>query len=251
MAAAYDTYNYPSYWEGRDYEHESEIIAIKDLLSSIEKIDHVLEIGSGYGRLTPSYIYRAKKITLSDPSSKLLKIARENYKDNRNINYIHSSLENINKKLRNKSVDLILLVRVLHHLDDCGKAFETINKLLKNGGYFILEFANKRHLKATFSQFFKGDLTFAIDIFPKDIRSEKHKRQKTLPFINYHPDDITKKLEESGFKIMEKRSVSNIRSTTVKRMIPLDTLLSIESGMQKPMSKINFGPSIFILSKKT
>ncbi len=250
MAAAYDTYNYPSYWEGREYEHESEIIAIKDLLSNIEKIDHVLELGAGFGRLTPSYMYRAKKITLSDPSAKLLKIARENYKDKKNVNYIHSSLENIDNKLRNKSVDLILLVRVLHHLDDCNIAFETISKLLKNGGYFILEFANKRHLKATFSNMFKGDITFPIDIFPKDIRSEKHKKQKTLPFINYHPDDIAKKLEESGFKIIEKRSVSNIRSETVKSMLPLDTLLSIESILQKPMSKINFGPSIFILSQK-
>jgi ubiquinone/menaquinone biosynthesis C-methylase UbiE len=250
MAAAYDTYNYPSYWEGRDYEHESEIIAIKDLLGNIEKIDRVLELGAGYGRLTPSYMYRAKKIILSDPSSKLLKIARENFKDQKNISYIHSSLENIDNQLRNKAVDLILLVRVLHHLDDCCNAFETVNKLLKDGGYFMLEFANKRHLKATFSQFIKGDLTFPIDIFPKDIRSEKHKKQKTLPFVNYHPDDITKKLEEAGFKIIEKRSVSNIRSRTIKRMLPLDTLLSVESGLQKPLSNINFGPSIFVLSQK-
>jgi len=25
MAAAYDDYDYPSYWEGREYEHEAEV----------------------------------------------------------------------------------------------------------------------------------------------------------------------------------------------------------------------------------
>jgi len=250
MAAAYDTYNYPSYWKDRDYEHESELIAIKELLGNIEIINTVLEVGAGYGRLTPSYMYRSKRVILSDPSSKLLKIARENYADQKNIKYLHSKLENLDKKVKSKSIDLAIMVRVLHHIDDCDLAFSTIHKLLRNKGYFLLEFANKRHLKATFAHFFKGDFTIPIDIFPKDIRSVKHKKQKTLPFVNYHPDDIAKKLEDNGFELIGKRSVSNIRSSTIKKMFPTDTLLSIESSIQKPLSKINFGPSMFVLSQK-
>jgi hypothetical protein len=53
MPAAYDTYDYPSYWEGRDYEHGSEEIAIKGFLNRIAKIKTALEIGAGYGRLVP------------------------------------------------------------------------------------------------------------------------------------------------------------------------------------------------------
>ena len=77
MAAYYDSYNYSSYWHGRDYEHESEVLAIKSYLAKIPKIEKVLDIGCGYGRLAPVYVYRAKKIVLADPSRKLLSEAKK------------------------------------------------------------------------------------------------------------------------------------------------------------------------------
>ena len=115
------------------------------------------------------------------------------------------------------------MVRVLHHIEDIDNAFEIISNLLKKGGYFILEFPNKSHLKANIRHFLKGDLTFPINIFPIDIRSKKHVKKNTLPFINYHPDQILEKLKEKGFEIVEIRSVSNIRSTflsvSIARMV--------------------------------
>ena len=77
MSSHYDTYDYPSYWTERKYEHESEVIAIKHFLSKIRKIKSALEIGAGYGRLTPSYAYRAKRIILTDPSKNLLDLAKK------------------------------------------------------------------------------------------------------------------------------------------------------------------------------
>jgi len=75
MAAAYDTYDYPGYWIGREYEHEAEIFAIKSFLKKIPVIKNVVEIGAGFGRLVPAYFFRARRVVLTDPSSKLLKIA--------------------------------------------------------------------------------------------------------------------------------------------------------------------------------
>ena len=249
MSAAYDSYDYTTYWQNRQYEHNSEIIAIKAFLSEIPKIKTILDIGAGFGRLTPTYFYRGTNIIITDPSSKLLKLARGKY-NQKKVRFIQSKLENIPNKVRNKSVDLIILVRVLHHLKDCDKSLDIINKLLKDNGHLIIEFANKSHFKATLSEFFKGNFTFPIDIFPKDIRSNKNKKKKTLPFVNYHPDNIVKKLQENGFDIIEKRSVSNIRSTFFKKLLSMDILVSIESFLQHPLSKIYFGPSIFILAKK-
>jgi len=249
MSAAYDSYDYTTYWENRQYEHNSEIIAIKSFLSKIPKIKTILDIGAGFGRLTSTYLYRGENIVITDPSAKLLKLAREKYHQNK-VRFIQTKLENIPGKIRNKSVDLIILVRVLHHLKDCDESINIINKLLKEDGHLIIEFANKSHFKATLSEFFKGNFTFPIDIFPKDIRSKKNKKKKTLPFVNYHPDDIVKKLEENGFEIVEKRSVSNIRSAFFKNLLSMDILLAIESFLQHPLSRINFGPSIFILANK-
>lgn len=250
MSAHYDTYDYPFYWEGRDYEHESEVIAIKDFLNQIPKIKTILEIGTGFGRLTLSYSFRAKKIILSDPSAKLLKLAREKNKDNPKIRYLQSSLEHLPHKIRPNSIDLVIMVRVIHHLDDLEEALKTASKMIKEGGYFILEFANKSHGKATFKEICKGNLTFPLDIFPKDIRSVKSKKKKTLPFINYHPDTVQEALENLDFEIISKKSVSNIRSDRFKKLFPLSFLLSLEKILQGPLSNVNFGPSIFILARK-
>jgi len=250
MSASYDNYDYPSYWKGRDYEHQSEFIAIRGLLNIIPKIEKVVEIGAGFGRLLPAYHFRAKKIILTDPCAGLLSIARKKNKNAKKIEYSQSGILNIKNNLKHKKFDLAIMVRVLHHIDDIDKAFKIIYTLLNKGGYFILEFPNKSHLKASIRNIFKGNFTYPINIFPIDIRSKKNIKNKTLPFINYHPDQIREKLKTAGFDIIETRSVSNIRSTIIKKFFPLNLLLDIEKLIQKPFSKLNFGPSFFVLVRK-
>jgi ubiquinone/menaquinone biosynthesis C-methylase UbiE len=251
MPAAYDNYDYPSYWKGRDYEHASEFLAIKKLLLRIPKVEKSIEIGAGFGRLLPSYHFRVKKIVLTDPSAKLISKARSKYKHSKNIEFIQSSLENIKNKKRLGKFDLCIMVRVLHHICDVDFAFSEISDLLKDRGYLILEFPNKNHLKASFKKIIKGDLTYPLNIFPVDIRCKKNLKNKTLPFINYHPDHIIEKLKNAGFEIIETRSVSNIRSSFMKRFFPLPFLLDLEKILQIPFSKINFGPSFFVLARKS
>jgi ubiquinone/menaquinone biosynthesis C-methylase UbiE len=248
MSAPYDTYDYPNYWEGREYEHASEIISLKYFLDKIKKIESIVEVGAGFARLTPSYIYRAKKIILTDPSSKLLALAKKRFLDKK-VKVIRSTLEYLPSKLRRNTADLVILVRVLHHIRNLDNAFVSVNKILKNHGYFILEFANKCHGKATALEFAKGNFTFLHDIFPKDVKTVKNKK-RNLPFFNYHPQVIKEKLKTHGFEVLDVRSVSNIRSPFIKKIIPTEIILPIENFLQKPLAKIFFGPSIFILAQK-
>ena len=126
MSAFYDTYDYTSYWQGREYEHESEVIAIRELLNKIPNINKALEIGGGYGRLVPYYIYRTKQTTLTDPSSKLLSLAKERLASFKNLKIEQSTLENLNTKFRPSSFDLVVMVRVMHHLKDPDVVFSSI-----------------------------------------------------------------------------------------------------------------------------
>ncbi len=251
MAAHYDDYDYLAYWEGREYENAAEEAAIEALLDKIPKIKTICEVGAGFGRLIHTYSFRAKNIIVSDPSGKLLSFARAKYAKRKNIKFVHSTLENLPQKIRPGSVDLLIMVRVLHHISDLAACFKIMNTLVKDEGYLILEFANKEHLKATLSEFMKGNVTFPLDISPKEVRSENSKAGKTLPFLNYHPDLVKEELEEAGFKSIFKLSVSNIRSPLVKRILSTNTLVSLEKNLQRPLSYINFGPSIFVLAKKT
>lgn len=249
MPAAYDTYDYPSYWETREYEHKSEALALKSLLSEIPKIETIIDIGAGYGRLTSIYAYRAKKIILTDPSSKLLKIARER-NSLKKVKFIHASLENLGSKIRSKTVDLIIFIRVIHHIKDLEKALTVISKLSKKNSYFILEFPNKRHVKETVIQFLKGNFNFLRDLSPKDIRSKKSIKKGTLPFVNYHPDYIEEILKKYDYKILKTISVSNLRYTWIKENLPLEFVMFLEYWMQKFMAYFHFGPSMFVLAKK-
>jgi len=251
MAAAYDTYDYPNYWVGREYEHEAEVLAIKEFLAKIPQIGTILEIGAGFGRLTPIYAFRAKRVILADPSAKLLKSASQSFENSKKIEFVQSKIENLSSKIRRNSIDVVFIVRVLHHLQDIDSVFKLTRRLLKKGGYLILEFPNKKHIKASFSEFFRGNFTFPIDIFPKDIRTKRSQNKGTLPFFNYHPEILIHKLESTGFEIIEKRSVSNIRSKSAKALLSTNTLLTLERLLQRPLSYINFGPSIFVLAQRT
>lgn len=250
MPAAYDNYDYPSYWKSREYEHLSEFLALKELISKISKINKIVELGAGYGRLLPSYQFRAKKIVLTDPSAQLISIARIKNSKYKNVKFIQSKLQNLLKNKSLRQFDLAIMVRVLHHIENIDEAFEVIFKLLTERGYLILEFPNKSHLKANLRNIIKGNLTFPLNIFPIDIRSRKHIKDKTLPFINYHPDQIIEKLKQHNFEIIETRSVSNVRSTLVKKLFPVHTLIDLENILQAPLAKLNFGPSLFILARK-
>ncbi len=44
------SHNYLKYWDGREYEHAAEEIAIKKLLRG-KRFKHAVDIGGGYGRL--------------------------------------------------------------------------------------------------------------------------------------------------------------------------------------------------------
>lgn len=250
MSAAYDTYDYPSYWKGREYEHKSEIIAFKSFIEKIKYLKVIVDMGAGYGRLTPHYLFRSEKTILVDPSEKLLRLAR-NKINTKKVIYIKSSIERVFPKIRRNCADLVIFVRVLHHIKNIDKALTIINKICKRGGYLILEFPNKTHLKATILELLKGNITYPLDFFPIDLSSKRSIKENKLPFINFHPDFIKEKLKNHRFKIIETRSVSNIRSTFLKKYIPLEILLFFERYLQILLSKIVFGPSIFILAKRT
>lgn len=245
MTAAYDEYDYPAYWEKRQYEHESEVIALKSFLSQIPKIKKIIDIGAGFGRLTPYYAFRAKKVVLTDPSSKLLKEARKRLVYE-NVDFVQACLDKTDKKFRKGSFDVVVMVRVLHHIENPRQTFSVVERLLSRGGYLILEFPNKVHWKAVWANFAKGDFTYPLDIFTSDRR----KRKKALPFYNFHPDEVKQELKDHDFRLIQTRSVSNIRSPLVKKYIPLSVLVFFERNLQKILASISFGPSIFILAQK-
>lgn len=250
MPAFYDKYDYLSYWDSRKYEHESEVLALKAYLSKIPEAERAIEIGGGFGRLVPYFAFRVKKVVLTDPSAKLLAHAKKSLTTVKNVTFLQSTLGNLRDRTKPNKFDLVVMIRVAHHLPKLETAIEEISSVTADNGYLIFEFANKIHFKSLLKHILKGDFGYFSSKEAVDVRSPKAIRKKTIAFVNHHPRLVKEVLESNGFEILENRSVSNIRSTYAKTHIPLNLLIWVESLLQNPLAYIWFGPSIFVLARK-
>jgi ubiquinone/menaquinone biosynthesis C-methylase UbiE len=238
-------YNYQDYWTGRDYEHAAEEMAINRLLRGKE-FNHAVDVGGGYGRLSKFLTKYAKKVTLAEPSQQQLDIGKIYLKDTPQVDCKLWQASDL--KLKDGEADLVLVVRVLHHLPDPAPEFNEIARALSPGGTFILEFANDAH--------FLNRLRYAahgktVPKTPVDIRSEENKKKEDeIPFVNHHPKVILKMLQDAGFELETVLSGSNLRSPALKRVLGKKPLLAAEKIMQPMLAPLYFGPSIWFRLKK-
>lgn len=235
-------YNYQTYWKHRNYEHQSEILAINHLLSGY-KFSRQVDIGGGFGRLFPTFLRFCKHIYLLEPSRKLRLLANRLYPKNPHLKILHSLSHRTPFKAG--YFDLVSLIRVSHHLPNLEPTFSEIYRILKPNGVFLLEFANSANFKSQLINFLQP-----VPQIPIEKRSSANIRRQTIAFVNHHPNTIKFLLTKHGFTIEKTLSVSNFRSPLLKRIFPLNWLIWLESILQPLLAGIFFGPSIFILAKK-
>jgi ubiquinone/menaquinone biosynthesis C-methylase UbiE len=237
-------HNYLEYWNGREYEDAAERIAIKRLLKG-KHFQNAVDVGGGYGRLCIFLENYADKVTLAEPSRQQLDIAKEFLKDHPEIE--QKQLQAADLKFPDNSVGLVTIVRILHHIVDPEPEFKEIARVLRDDGYFLMEFANYTHFRNRMKYMMKGK-KFAAK--PVDIRSAQNRNEHELPFVNHNPHTIIKQLAHAGLRVETVLSVSNLRSPAVKKVMPLGAMLALERAMQKPLANMYFGPSIFFLIRK-
>lgn len=237
-------YNYLRYWDGRDYEHAAEEMAILRLLGN-KHFETAADIGGGYGRLCVYLKNFAKKITLAEPSQKQLDIAKDFLKDHPEIDRVLTQADDL--KLADKSQDLITMIRVMHHLPDPSAEFKELHRVLSDDGYLLLEVANYAHARNRIKHLLSGK---RLPVEPVDIRSAKNRNENEPAFVNHNPKTVVKQLAHAGFKVEKILSVSNLRSPALKKILPHGVMLFAERIMQPTLAKAYFGPSVFFLARK-
>ncbi|MDB5176115.1 MAG: hypothetical protein JWM81_973 [Candidatus Saccharibacteria bacterium] len=238
------THNYLHYWDGRDYEHAAEEMAIKKLLRH-KHFKHAVDIGGGYGRLCVLLENYSDKVTLAEPSQQQLDIAADFLKDHPEID--RQLVQADSMPFKDASVDLFTMIRVMHHLPDPSAEFAEISRALASDGYAIIEVANYSHARNRVKHLLKGQ---RMPVKPVDIRSEQNKRDDEIAFVNHNPKTVIRQLSHAGLKVETTLSVSNLRSQRLKKLLPKSVLLNVENVLQKPLSSTYFGPSIFFLVRK-
>jgi SAM-dependent methyltransferase len=237
-------HNYLRYWDGRDYEHAAEEMAIRRLLHG-KTFRHAVDVGGGYGRLCVLLEEYAEKVTLAEPSQQQLDIAEGFLTDHPRVD--RKLLQAADLKFKNGSIDLLTMIRVMHHLPNPAPEFGEIARVLSEDGLAIIEVANYSHARNRVKHFVKGK---KLPTEPIDIRSKAYQREDEIPFVNHNPETVIKQLAHAGLKVDRALSVSNLRSPGLKKVMPTKAMLAIEQMLQETLASSYFGPSVFFLVRK-
>lgn len=223
-----------SFWDQGDraYEDQVEAVAIHRLLPESGKL--LLEIGAGAGRNTPRY-KAFQRVVLVDYSRTQLQQAQTNLGSS--DRYIYVAANAYQLPFVPGVFDGATMIRTLHHMAEPQLALEQVRLSLQPGAIFILEFANKHNLKAILRYSFRQQSWSPFT--PEAVEFT------TLNF-DFHPKSVRNWLETSGFSVERQLTVSHFRINTLKRLLPLDMLVKLDSIAQLSGNWWQLSPSVFV-----
>lgn len=224
-----------SFWEkgGRAYEDGAEAAALRRLLPKSGQL--LLELGAGAGRNTPRYA-GFRQVVLLDYSRTQLEQAKQRL----GSGYIYVAADIYRLPFRPSIFDAATMIRVLHHMQDAPAALRQIHRVLQPNAFFLLEFANKRNLKAI--------LRYAL------------RQQNWNPFrpepveftklnFDFHPQTVFSWLQAAGFQPGRVLSLSHFRSALLKRLAPTGLLVWLDSLLQPTGALWQLTPSVFVANQ--
>ncbi len=227
-----------AFWQGqrREYEHLAERIALRKLLPPVGR--RIIDIGGGFGRTVDLYA-GYQEIVLMDYAMSQLSDARSRLGEQR-ITYVAANVYNM--PFQQGVFDAAVTVRVLHHLSDVPAALQAIHGILQPGAAFIMEYANKRHLKAILRYLVGRQDHSPFDRQPWEFAE--------LNF-DFHPAYMEQHLENTGFSIERQLAVSHFRISLLKRLVPARLLATADGWLQQPLSTLKWTPSIFLRARRS
>jgi SAM-dependent methyltransferase len=226
-----------SFWErgGRAYEDGAEAIALRRLLPSSGR--HLLEVGAGAGRTTARYAGFAE-ITLLDYSRSQPEQARRRLGDEPRYRYVLADVYRM--PFGPAAFDAATMIRTLHHMQDPPAALQRIRGTLGDGGVFVLEFANKRNLKAILRWALRRQAWSPFDQAPVEFARLNY---------DFHPAAVDGWLRAAMFHVERRLPVSHLRIGWLKKHIPLGLLLNAESVFQRLGGVWLYTPSVFVRAR--
>jgi SAM-dependent methyltransferase len=128
-------------YEGRDLEA---LAAMPNYYDWIMKTfasfvsGHVIEYGAGMGTVAVRLSALADRITLVEPAPNLIKSLHLRFSAASNVEIVQNTLEVHASTVANDSVDAIVLVNVLEHIEDDQSAINQLFRIVKPGGYLLI-----------------------------------------------------------------------------------------------------------------
>jgi ubiquinone/menaquinone biosynthesis C-methylase UbiE len=226
-----------TFWEdgGRSYEDQVEAVALRRLLPHRGNL--MLEIGAGAGRNTTRY-HGYKRVVLMDYSLTQMQQAQERL--SRSDRYVYVAADVYRLPFVDRLFDGATMIRVLHHIAEPSQALSQIQRVMRVGGTFILEFANKLNLKAILRYTLAQQDWSPFTLEPVEF----------VPLnFNFHPKAVRTWLKDADFDLQHQMTVSHFRIAFLKKLVPTKLLVSLDSIAQLTGNWWQLTPSIFTKSK--
>lgn len=224
------------FWEnqGRDYEDQVERIALRRLMPPTGRT--LIEIGAGFGRLAQEYT-GYERVVLFDYSRSLLREAQAMWGDDPRFIYVAGDWYQM--PFVNGLFDTMVQIRTIHHAADVPALFAQLARIARPGGDYVLEFANKKNLKAM--------ARYAL------------RRQNWSPFtpepiefaalnFDFAPGWMKNELRTAGFIPGQTLAVSHFRVPLLKKTVPTSLLAGLDGLIQGTGRWWQLTPSMFVHS---
>lgn len=218
--------------QGREYEDAVERIAIARLLPVTGR--RVAEIGAGFGRLADLYL-GYEQIVLLDYSRTLLRDAVERWGNDPRFVFVAGNIYQL--PLANNILDSLVMVRVMHHLADVPAALAQLARTVHSQSTLVLEYANKRNLKALARWVARKQDWSPIGRDPVEFVK--------LNF-DFHPVWMEKRLAEAQIEVRRRYGVSHFRVGALKRRITAPALAKLDSAFFGLGGRFPLAPSVFV-----
>jgi SAM-dependent methyltransferase len=226
------------FWgQGREYEDTVERAALRCLLPPAGH--RLIDVGGGYGRFFPLYA-GYDEVVLFDYALSQLRQGRELWGDagpGGKPRYIYVAGDFYQLPFAPGLFDTVTMVRTLHHAVDAPATLRGAAHILAPGGAFVLEFANKRHLKAILRYLLRRQEWSPFDRTPVEFAK--------LNF-DFHPAWVQERLAEVGLRVQRRRTVSHFRLGMLKRLMPTGLLVALDRLLQPTGALCQLSPSVFV-----
>lgn len=225
------------FWEGqgRSYEDRVERIALRRLMPPTGST--LIEIGAGFGRLANEYT-RYDRVVLFDYSRSLLQEAQAHLGDDPRFIYVAGNWYKM--PFVSGLFQTLVQVRTLHHAADVPALFQQLARIAQPNSAYILEFANKHNLKAML-RYWLGRQSWS-PFTPEPIEFAE------LNF-NFHPQWLQQQLNSADFTCHRLLTVSRYRIEPIKKLIPTELLVYLDSLWQWTGNWWQLSPSVFMKNK--
>ena len=225
----YQEDDFRDYWDSRckSLLHECECEIIKRLLPPCDA--WFVDIGCGYGRLTPTYLDSKKRIVAVDYSTKHLEMACDTYPQD-NMYFVAADAYHL--PFRDGVFASGLCIRLFHHIASPEAFLCELSRVFMNEASVVFNYMNKRNLMRV------------LRYGPSSC--ERGHREISRVLYATHPKYFARLAKHSGFKTIAQEGTGLIhqiahRCRVVERLVEAAPCLIPLLAMAEKMGRVTLG----------